>query len=131
MTIYLIDDVVVAKECAKMLRLNTDCAALYWSKTAGDIPNDVKSALTVLQNYSDEWLSFVCNKQSKYCELSEQEESAVLESIKVPGILREVLGTGVILSGEPANRVISALEKQSGTEKLVNALKTGKSVIIK
>ena len=55
MKIYGIEDEATAIQLAQLMKLNSECVKLQWSRTIKNIPQTVKNALEIIE-------SFVCFK---------------------------------------------------------------------
>lgn len=127
MNIYLTDDRQNAENMAQLLKLNSECVKLQWSKTIADIPVRVTEALNTVEEYIDQ---AVANCTEFFAEMTDEEENEMISIIKKYPDLRKTLGTGVIFQGEQQKELQSIAENEDALRKIKAALATGKNVII-
>lgn len=128
MKIYTVKDDKVASNIHLLMKLNSDCVQLHWSRSFRKIPSNILDALSTLEEYVESTIPELCGNARS--ELTEAEESKMLKSIKENHFLRESLGTGVVLKGIQANDVKKILIKEGGMDKIVEAIETGDNVVI-
>lgn len=129
MKIYAISDENVAKQLAQLIKLNAECAKLHWSRTIKDIPVDVSEALETIEAFVEDRVNEQC-RGSMFGELSADDETAMMTAVRKTPELREALGTGVVCSGEEAEEVKRVIQNLKMPGVLIDALETGKNIII-
>lgn len=130
MKIYLISSENDAKQIGQLLKLNSECAKLHWSKTIRDLPTDVISSLETLETFVEENVYEVCTEKTLVSSLSEDEEMAIMTLLRKTPELRATLGVGVVIAGEEANKVLNIIKEENVSKALVDALASGKNVIL-
>ena len=130
MKIYLIDNENDAKRICQLLKLNSECAKLHWSRTIKDLSAEVLTALETLESFVEEKVYEVCTEKTLAGSLSEDEESALMALLRKAPELRATLGEGVVMAGEEAKNVSQLLEGRDTSEALLAAIKSGKNVIL-
>lgn len=130
MKIYLISDDNSAKQIAHLIKLNSECARLHWSKTIKDLSDDVLSALDVIENFSEQKIYETCNEKTLAYSLNEEEEAEIMKLIRNDPELRATLGAGVVMAGEEAKTVSGILSGKTSFEALLSALSSGKNVVL-
>ncbi len=128
MRAYQLKNEIKAKKLRHLLLLNAECIRLKWSRDFKDIPDTVSDSL-------DSIISYISTTVPKECEpvvvsLSDDEEEAVINVIKVNPIIRESLGSGVVLQGEEAVTVLKIIKNEVLLSKLVFILESGKNLIL-
>ena len=58
MNIYLISEEKEAKQVAQLLKLNSECAKLHWSKTI-ELPAKILSSLETIESFVDISVNFI------------------------------------------------------------------------
>ena len=51
MKIYGIEDEATAIQLAQLMKLNSECVKLQWSRTIKNIPQTVKNALEIIESF--------------------------------------------------------------------------------
>ena len=130
MKIYLIDNENDAKQINQLMKLNSECAKLHWSKTIKNIPDEVLTSLEVLENYVEEKVYEVCTEKVLVGSLSEDEESSIMSLMRKEPELRATLGVGVVMAGKEAQSVSALFEGKAVPKILLSAIASGKNVIL-
>lgn len=130
MKIYLISSESKARQVGQLLKLNSECVKLHWSKSIKDLPTEVISSLETLESFVEKKVYEVCTEETMVKSLTEEEEMSVIDLLKKIPELRTTLGTGVVMAGEVACCVAEILEKNAGAEILLPAIKSGQNVIL-
>ena len=130
MKIFLINNVNEAMQIKQLLKLNSECAKLHWSKTITDIPTNVISSLETLESFVEERVYEVCTEKTCVNSLTEDEEKAVISLLRKNSELRETLGVGVVMAGEEADRVNKLLEGKNVPKALHVAINSGRNVVL-
>lgn len=130
MKIYVINNEIQTKQVSQLLRLNTECAKLQWSTLIEDIPNNVIKSLEILELFIEERIYEVCNENKLVGSLTEEEEEELLTLIRKKYELKLTLGTGVVISGEEADKVAELLEGEKVSQDLLKAIKSGENVVL-
>ena len=128
MKIYTIKDDKSATDILLLLKLNTECARLHWSRSIKDVPSNVMSALETIEGYVEQKVMSICGAERS--ELTEDEESAFLSVIKNNRVLKETIGTGVVLKGKQATEVKEIIKTEKGLIKIEDAIESGENVVI-
>ena len=128
MNIYLVDGKEKCDAIAQLIRLNAECVKLHWSKTIKDLPTDVLKSLEVIEDYVGEGIRNLSD--SNFGEMTEEEERELNARIKSDSYLKSVLGSCVIQQGEEASKVMNSLSDNIWANKIVQALSSGKAVIL-
>lgn len=128
MKIYTIKDDKSATDILLLLKLNTECARLHWSRSIKDVPSNVMSALETIEGYVEQKVMSICGAERS--ELTEDEESAFLSVIKNNRVLKETIGTGVVLKGKQATEVKEIIKTEKGLKKIEDAIESGENVVI-
>lgn len=130
MKIYVINNEIQTKQVSQLLRLNSECAKLQWSTLIEDIPNNVIKSLEILELFIEERIYEVCNENKFVGSLTEEEEEELLTLIRKKYELKLTLGTGVVISGEEADKVAELLEGEKVSQDLIKAIKSGENVVL-
>lgn len=130
MKIYLINSENDAKQIRQLLKLNSECAKLHWSKTIKDLPAVVIDALGTLEEFVEERICEICTEETFARSLSEDEESALMTLLRKTPELRVSLGVGVVMAGEEARNVSALLEGKTSLAALRTAINSGKNVVL-
>lgn len=130
MKIYVINNEIQTKQVSQLLRLNSECAKLQWSTLIEDIPNNVIKSLEILELFIEERIYEVCNENKLVGSLTEEEEEELLTLIRKKYELKLTLGTGVVISGEEADKVAELLEGEKVSQDLLKAIKSGENVVL-
>lgn len=130
MKIYLIDKEDVAKQLSQLLKINSECAKLHWSRIIKDIPMDVISSLETIESFVEEKVYAVCTEKNLVSSLTEDEEAEIMAILRRMPELRSTLGTGVVMAGEEAKTVSKALNGKNISKALTTAISSGKNVIL-
>lgn len=130
MKIYVINNEIQTKQVSQLLRLNSECAKLQWSTLIEDIPNNVIKSLEILETFIEERIYEVCNENKLVGSLTEEEEEELLTLIRKKYELKLTLGTGVVISGEEADKVAELLEGEKVSQDLLKAIKSGENVVL-
>jgi len=128
MKIYTIKNDKSAADILLLLKLNADCARLHWSRSIKDVPSNVMSALETIEGYVEHKVMSICG--SERSELTEDEENAFLRVVKNNRVLKETLGTGVVLKGKQATEVKEIIKTEKGMKKIEEAIESGENVVI-
>lgn len=130
MKIYLIENENDAKQIRQLVKLNAECAKLHWSKTIKNLPAEVLSSLETLESYVEEKVYEICTEKTLAGSLSEDEEGVLMALIRKNPELKATIGVGVVMAGEEANKIANVFMGENCIKTLVNALDSGKNVII-
>ena len=130
MKIYVINNEIQTKQVSQLLRLNSECAKLQWSTLIEDIPNNVIKSLEILELFIEERIYEICNENKLVGSLTEEEEEELLMLIRKKYELKLTLGTGVVISGEEADKVAELLEGEKVSQDLLKAIKSGENVVL-
>lgn len=130
MKYYLLEDETSAKNCRQLLKLAAECAKLNWSKTMGDMPEKVQAASLVIQDYVEEKLMEYCNSKTYAGEISESEESELFVLFKKYPLLKDTLGSGVVIAGKEAGKVAEELRVLKAPDKIIQAISSGKQFVM-
>lgn len=126
MKIYITDSKSEAEQLRQLLKLNSECAGLHWSRTITDVPDHVMDALKTIELFVESRVE----RCEVFDELSEAEEEEVIGFIRENPELRKSLGTGVIMDGVQADEVRNIISSCDGVSKILKALETGKKIIL-
>lgn len=127
MTIYTSDNKSNAEQMRQLLRLNSECVRLHWSRSITNVPDNVYDALDTIEAFVE---SYVKERCELFNELSENEEDAVIAFIRSTSDLNVSLGTGVIMAGSEADNAKALIGSNDEVSKVIAALETGKNVIL-
>lgn len=130
MKLYVLDSADTAQVCRLLIRLNNDCASLQWSRTIGDIPNNVLDGFETVQSYAESKLSDFCAQGKLLRELTEDEETLWHNWSKSAETLRRSMGSGVVLAGKEAQTVREALGNISEATFILEALGSGQNLVL-
>lgn len=130
MKVYLIENENVAKQLGQLLRLNSECAKLHWSRMIKDIPEDVISSLETIEEFVARRVFEVCDEKNIVSSLSDEEEAEMMTLLRKKPELRSTLGMGVIMAGEEAEIVAKVLNEHNFSKVLTTAIDSGKNVIL-
>lgn len=129
MKIYGIEDEATAIQLAQLMKLNSECVKLQWSRTIKNIPQTVKNALEIIEAFVETRVNEGCTN-AFLGEMTDEEEAALLSVLKTSPQLRNSLGSGVVLAGEQAADVKKVISDLNVPKLIVDALDSGKNVII-
>ena len=129
MNIYLISEEKEAKQVAQLLKLNSECAKLHWSKTI-ELPAKILSSLETIESFVEEKVYEICTEKNIVGSLNEDEEETIMTLIRKTPELRATLGVGVVMAGTEAKCVAKFLKGKSVSEELIVALYSGKNVVL-
>lgn len=129
MNIYLISEEKEAKQVAQLLKLNSECAKLHWSKTI-ELPAKILSSLETIESFVEEKVYEICTEKNIVGSLNEDEEETIMTLIRKTPELRATLGVGVVMAGTEAKCVAKFLKGKSVSEALIVALYSGKNVVL-
>lgn len=129
MKIYGIEDEATAIQLAQLMKLNSECVKLQWSRTIKNIPQTVKNALEIIEAFVETRVNESCTN-AFLGEMTDEEEAALLSVLKTSPQLRNSLGSGVVLAGEQAADVKKVISDLNVPKLIVDALDSGKNVII-
>ena len=129
MNIYLISEEKEAKQVAQLLKLNSECAKLHWSKTI-ELPAKILSSLETIESFVEEKVYEICTEKNIVGSLNEDEEETIMTLIRKTPELRATLGEGVLMAGTEAKCVAKFLKGKSVSEALIVALYSGKNVVL-
>ena len=130
MKIYLINNDIQAKQISQLLRLNAECVKFQWSTIIKDIPNNVRESLECIEMYIEEKIYEVCTENNLVGCLTEEEENELFALIRKKQELKFTLGTGIVIAGEEANKVSELLKSEKISKNIINAINSGKSVVL-
>lgn len=130
MKIYLITDENDANRIRQLIKFNSECVKLRWSRTITDLPTEIHGAIETLESFVEGRIYEMCNEKTLVGPLSEDEESALVELLSKIPQLRATLGTGVVMAGEEANKVLGLVRNENISKILVDALASGKNVAV-
>lgn len=128
MKIYLIEDKKKAVAMAQLMKLSIECTTLQWSNYFTDIPVNVSEALYTIEEYIDS--KFSEDFSDEYFELNEEEEDKYITLLKKYPELKMSLGTGVVYKNGKHEEILSKIKNESGIDKLLKALNSGKNIVI-
>lgn len=100
MKIYFIDAENDAIGARQLLRLSADCASVRWSKFLENKPSNLIESLDVIETYVEEKLKEVCYSKDDPYILSEKDDKELFTSYKKSEVLKNTVGSGVILVSE-------------------------------
>ena len=129
MKIYLIEDESMAVQLTQLLRLNSECVKLQWSRTIKNVPADVSKALETIEAFVEARVLNSCSN-ALLGELSEVEEDSLMSAIKKNTELRNSIGSGVVLAGKQADEVARMIRGMNIPKLVVDAVESGKNVIL-
>ena len=129
MNIYLISGEKEAKQISQLLKLNSECAKMHWSKSI-EIPVDILSSLESIEAFAEEKVYEICTENNIAHSLSEDEEATIMTLIRKTPELRATLGVGVVMAGPEAKCVVNLLRGKAVSESLTEALESGKNVVL-
>lgn len=130
MKIYLINNDIQAKQISQLLRLNAECVKFQWSTIIKDIPNNVRESLECIEMYIEEKIYEVCTENNLVGRLTEEEENELFALIRKKQELKYTLGTGIVVAGEEANKVSELLKSEKVSQNIIDAINSGKSVVL-
>ena len=87
MKIYLISEEKEAKQVSQLLKLNSECAKLHWSK-AIELPATILSSLENIEAFVEEKVYEICTEKNIAGSLSEDEEATIMSLIRKTPELR-------------------------------------------
>lgn len=119
MKIYNISNENSASQIKQLIRLNSECIRLQWSKTIKDVPDDVLDSLENIEDFIKERVEMLCKDSSFQYELSMQEEKNLTRIIKDNPDLRDSIGTGVIVNGIQSETVLKELQQKNNCPKAI------------
>lgn len=129
MKIYLINDEPTAAQLAQLLKLNSECVKLHWSRTIKNIPSDVSKALETIESFVETRVLDSCSN-ALFGELNDDEEALLMDVIRKNSELRTTLGLGVVLAGKQADEVRKNINGMKVPELIIDAIDSGKNIII-
>ena len=130
MKIYLITDKNDANRIRQLIKFNSECVKLRWSRAITDLPTEIHGAIETLESFVEGRIYEMCKEKTLVGPLSEDEESALVELLSKIPQLRATLGTGVVMAGEEANKVLGLVRNENISKILVDALASGKNVAV-
>ena len=130
MKIYLISNENDAKKIGQLLKLNSECAKLHWSKNINDLSTEVIGALETIEGFVEEKVYEICTEMTLASSLSEEDESTLMALIREIPELRATLGVGVVMAGAEAKNVYNLLEGKTYLKALLSAINSGKNVVL-
>lgn len=130
MKLFLVNDQEAAQACRQLIRLNSDCSRLQWSRSIKGIPEDVLDALETIQDFSGRKLEEICSSAVKKTELTEKQEQILLSAFKKSKDLKKIAGSGVVLAGEEAKAVQTELCSVPELQIITDMLKLGKHLVL-
>lgn len=130
MKIYLINNDIQAKQISQLLRINAECVKFQWSTIIKDIPNNVRESLECIEMYIEEKIYEVCTENNLVGRLTEEEENELFALIRKKQELKYTLGTGIVVAGEEANKVSELLKSEKVSQNIIDAINSGKSVVL-
>lgn len=130
MKIYSISSETDAKQIRQLLKLNSECAKLHWSKAMAELPTDVISSLETLETFVEEKVYEVCTEKTIVSTLREDEEMEIMALLRKNPELRATLGVGVVMAGEEAENISKILEGKITSKALLSAINSGKNVVL-
>ena len=128
MKFYQISDSIAAKNIRHLLILNSECISLKWSRYFKDITEPMGDALDTITDYIERKIPDICG--ACVCELTDDEEQAVLQLIKANAILKDSLGSGVVLAGTEADLVCKYIQDMPIFSKMQHILESGNSLVL-
>lgn len=99
-------------------------------KDNGDVPEKVKAASSVIQDYVEEKLMEYCNPKTYAGKISESEKSELFALFKKYPLLKDTLGSGVVIVGKEAGRVAEELRVLKAPDKIIQAIHWGKQFVM-
>ena len=130
MKLFLLKDEEAARACRQLIRLDSDCSRLQWSKSIKGIPEDVLEALETVQDFSSRRMDEICSFAVKKAELTEDQEQLLLSAFKKSEDLKKIAGSGVVLAGEEAKAVQTELCAVPELQIITDMLKLGKHLVL-
>ena len=128
MRVYHTSNLSAAKNIRHLMILNSECVSLKWSRYFNDTSESVSDALDVIIDYIERKIPEICGKC--VCELTDEEEQAVLQIIKTKSILQNSLGSGVVLAGTEADLVYKHVQNELIFSKIKHILESGDSLVL-
>lgn len=128
MNIYLIKDESTAVQLAQLLKLNSECVKLHWSRTIKNIPSDVSKALETIESFVETRVLEGCSN-ALFGELNDDEEDLLINVIRNNPELRTTLGLGVVLAGKQADEVRNYINGMKVPKLIIDAIDSGKNAI--
>lgn len=110
--------------------LSNDCASLQWSQVIQDVPDDVSEALETIQCYTESRLGAFCAEGRLVRTLSEDEEALWHQCTKRSEIVRQILGSCVILAGKESQMVQEALAEAPEAHFITEELSGGQNLVL-
>lgn len=130
MKIYLISNENDAKIISQLLKLNSECAKLHWSKNIKDLSTEVIGALETIEGFVEEKVYEICTEKALASSLSEDDESTLMALLRKNPELRATLGVGIVMAGDEAKNVSNLLEGKTYSKELFSAINSGKNVVL-
>lgn len=130
MKLYLVEKQDEAVKLAQLLKLNSECAKLHWSRSFKNVPQNVVDSLETIESFVENMVYDVCNDKNSFGEFSKEEEAELMSALKKMPELKASLGMGVVLAGDDAKMVKKLIKGKSIPELIEKAIDTGKNVII-
>lgn len=127
MNIYIIKDESQAQDILQLLKLNSECAKLHWSRRIS-VSSDVINALSTVEMFVETKIKDICGNPINT--LSEAEEDAMLDLIRKHPNLRETLGVGVIMRGKQSKNLLSVIKSGDGFDKLIDACNSDSNIVV-
>ena len=128
MNLYIVESKDNSDLIAQLIRLNSECVSLHWSRSISDLSEEVVHSLDVLEDYIDQKIKTLCC--DNVVELSDEEEKELLDKVKGEPNLRSILGAGVIRSGDEAAKVLELIGNDNKLTKICQAIGSGKTVVL-
>lgn len=129
MNIYLINDEPTAAHLTQLLKLNSECVKLHWSRAIKNIPSDVYKALETIESFVETRVLDSCSN-TLFGELTDDEEALLMDVIRENLELRTTLGLGVVLAGKQAEEVKKNINRVKVPKVIIDAIDSGKNIII-
>ena len=106
MNIYSVNDIKKLNDIIMLIKLNEQVTRLKWSQSVGDLPDDIVKSLSNI------------------------EELKLIDLIKKNPDLKDTLGIGVIRQGNQKDDVFKILKKESGLEKINDAIVNNDNIVL-
>ncbi len=128
MIIYSVNDEKKVNDIIMLIKLNEQVTRVKWSKSIGNLPDDIKKSLSNIEQYVETKIEDLCDLRI-YC-IDDSEELILLDLIKKNPNLKDTLGLGVIKQGEQKDKVLGILKKTPGLEKLFDAITENDNIVM-
>jgi hypothetical protein len=127
MKLYLTDERTCASVYRRLKRISTDVEQLKYFRGI-EVPKKVKRAACEVQDFCDETIADCLKKAELFGEFSY--DDLLSEVFEKSPELRRYLGSLCVFCGEESEIVIKELQRIGAFPKIIEALNTGKSLLI-